>query len=135
MHHWGTGWERNAATGMDKTGDTVNARRILMSRSKDVLFWLDDVNPDHGVEQARENLDNVIRQVYNRLGRSRSDRAGEEVSEPTPALASVLITSEFPHPGLGAGTGGAGADGARGDRPGDPAGTRRQRVAAGEGPG
>jgi hypothetical protein len=96
MHHWGTGWERNAATGMDKTGDTVNARRILMSRSKDVLFWLDDVNPDHGVEQARENLDNVIRQVYNRLGRSRSDRAGEEVSEPTPALASVLITSEFP---------------------------------------
>ena len=39
-----------------------------------------------------------------------------------------------PDPGVGAGTGGAGADGARGDRPGDPAGTRRQRVAAGEGP-
>ena len=96
MHHLGPNWERNSASSMDKTGDTTNARRILMNRAKDVEFWLDDVNPDHGVDAALEALDNIVRSTYNRLGRHRSNRTGEEVSDATPVRCSALITSEMP---------------------------------------
>lgn len=95
MHHFGISWDRaRPGVSLTKDGSTQNALRALLNRSRDTLFFLDDLNPGGDISGALKRLGDVLHLIFNQTVRDRMSHDAKLRDGEKP-FASAIATSEL----------------------------------------
>lgn len=95
MHHYGISWDRSRpGVSLTKDGATMNAGRKFLNRTRDALFFLDDLNPAGDIAGAERRLGDILHLIYNQTVRERLGRHNELQDGEKP-FATGLATSEL----------------------------------------